>query len=148
MKAGIVYGDVSGIIRRYILDVEDEGHVAALMLHIGPGEKMLVVDQKQLPPSADALPGLDLIETLRGKPSENPRCVVIDHATGDIKSVVMACPVLDGQNHQDETLFQHAEAGVDWKLDEKGDYVPPKVEVRQATGAEIAETMRPKAAPR
>lgn len=126
MALGIIYGKLSGIIRRYVVDDGPRAlslH-AGLSLHVGAGEAMYVVPESEVIKRGlpDEARGRQLIELFTGKPSPDSRCVVID-ANGLVEAVISADPMLDIL--KGKTLRLHSEATIGWKWDGKTLSAPP-----------------------
>lgn len=126
MATGIIYGATSGIIRRYVR--ADDAR--SLSLHLGEGETMIVVDDADLVDARKHVSEVAkaMVETVRGKPAESARCVVIDNAKAEIEQVIMADPSLDpllDRRLDAKTLYQHAEAAPGWTIDARGEFVKP-----------------------
>lgn len=142
---GVIFGQESGIIRRFI-HADDE---STLGQHVGQGEALLVVpaDEVKAADARDA-PALDkalaLVEKARGKPSYDSRAVLVDD-TNKVVAVIHADPLLD--SHPSLRLVAHATADMDWTfpsgtLTKDTVATPPIKEVVEAdpiAGAQIGD---------
>lgn len=139
----IVYSEETGALRRLIAcDTIDE--FLAGQHRLKKGEAAILVD----PAAEDVLvmgvlgkfreaPNEDqikaLIEAKRGKPSEPAsRLAVIDDKTGEIIEIAIGDLIADQEDGR--TLYEHPTMGVDWMLDERGEYVDPKVAAEATKG--------------
>ncbi len=123
MPVAIVYGEESGIIRRFV----HADRIEELSGHYGKGESIIILDANEIEKKGkpDLYSGIKLVAEKRGKPAEEARCLVINHDSGEIETVIQADPILD--TLPAKTLYQHADAAPGWKLDDKGEYVAPAV---------------------
>lgn len=126
----IIYGEQSGIIRRFI----HAARIEELAGHYGKGESIVILDAKEIEQSGkpDLYRGMEIVAEKRGKPAEDSRCIVIDNDSGEIVSVLLADPVLDVM--PGKSLLQNAKAEPGWKLDDKGEYAA-SVDVADAVEA-------------
>jgi hypothetical protein len=89
---GIVYGEQSGIVRHIIIPDNDAG-LRNVVLQ--PGEAIVAVDRLKFKKgSPDTNDAIAAVEEVRGKPSDDPRCVVVD-AKGVVVDVLLADPLID-----------------------------------------------------
>lgn len=89
---GIVYGEQSGIVRQIIVPDNDAG---LRSVALQPGEAIVAVDRLKFKNgSPDINDAIAAVEEVRGKPSDDPRCVVVD-AKGVVVGMLLADPLID-----------------------------------------------------
>lgn len=141
MMAAIIYAAWSKSIRRIVVpDDDDEGK---LLLHLDKGEGIVIVgakDDRAPVPTIDAgnrpilmvadngmtVPDLErckeLVELATGVAPTDPRCVVVDEASGAVVDAIMADPEIDA--HPAGYLVRSARAIIgDVHLDKEGTFL-------------------------
>lgn len=89
---GIVYGEQSGIVRQIIIPDRDS-ELRNVVLQ--SGEAIVAVDRLKFKNgSPDTNDAIAAVEEVRGKPSDDPRCVVVD-AKGIVVGMLLADPLID-----------------------------------------------------
>lgn len=127
MATFIIYGAATGIIRRVIWTDEPETAPG----HVGPGEAIIEAPDSIFVASTGGRPVPDQdrianhLTKVTGITPEPARCVVIDHATGEVVNVIMADPTID--EIAGHTLYQDASGGIGSAPDENGDFQPAPV---------------------
>lgn len=124
--SAIIYGELSGIVRRIV--VSDSLAELAAPSALATGEAAIILDPNDvLTPKGvpDLAAAYSLVEAKRGKPSGSARVVIIDDKSGEIEGVTLADPLIDIL--PSKTLVQDDKADVDWTRDANGVFVAPVV---------------------
>lgn len=138
---GIIYGEQSGIIRRFIhVDRAEE-----LAGHQGVGESILVVDGKDIEKDGkpDLHRGVELVRKKRGKDADNSCMAVVDKS-GVVMALISADPILDAVKDHDliEAYAPEVVPGVTFDKD-AGIFIAPVVVVPAHQRPLFDEEMKP-----
>jgi hypothetical protein len=141
MTVAIVYGEQSGIVRRFVhvtavLDGEGRPDIVAtvgqLAGHYAPGESIIILDDEEIIvlTAQGRVPDLpyaqQLVAEKRGKIADGNRCLVINNDTAEIEGVIPADPIIDSLPNK--TLYQHETANPGWEVDETGEFAAPVID--------------------
>lgn len=116
-RAYIIYGALSGIVRRVV--VPDPGEVIDIQKHLGVGEDFTFDD---LPEGRIGIDVAEVMQRTKGITPLSPRCVVVDQ-NNDVTRVIAADPLID--TLPGVTLVRHPMADVGWKYRGGVSFDPP-----------------------